>query len=276
MTRKLYVCFFAAALCSFPQTYSSYMRQGAEAFNQGALNDSIRAYENAVRANPSDTLGKLHLAFVLLRQPDSRSHWEQVRQLSSEVLQVEPRNDYAEWNLALLDTMNRQPAGAKSHCAAILTRQPQHAPCLYTAATSSWMAAYPKVMEARQRAGMNLAATGPMPDLAAREALHRLYDADLASGLAQLTQLRQLHPDHADAMAYQNLIQRTRASIAPSEREAKALTAEADRYMQEALALRGKGRSSPAPLLNPQQLPPMAELPKLPPPPPPPPPPPAR
>ncbi len=121
---------------------------------------------------------------------------------------------------------------------------------------------------------MNLAATGTIPDLAAREALHRTYDPDLASGLAQLTKLRQLHPDHTDAMAYQNLIQRTRASIAPSERESKALTAEADRYVEEALALRGKGRSTPAPVLNPQQSPPMAELPKLPPPPPQPPPPP--
>ena len=88
------------------------MRKGAEAYNNGDLANAVRAYDDALRANPSSTMARLHISFVLLRQDDSESSWKRVRKLSSEVLQVEPRNDNAEWNLALIDTLQRNSAGA--------------------------------------------------------------------------------------------------------------------------------------------------------------------
>jgi tetratricopeptide (TPR) repeat protein len=264
--------FFAAALTSFPQTYNDYMRKGADAFNKGELQYSIRAYEDAVRANPSDPLGTLHLAFVLLRQEDASGSWDRVRKLSFEVLQVDPRNDNAEWNLALLDTLNRNPTGAKSHCATLLSRQPSHAGCLFAAALSSWTAVFPQVMEARRNAGMEPSAVGPIPNPIVREALHKQFDTEMRNGLDQLSNLRQMHPEHMDAAAYQNLIQRTRASFAPSENDSRALITDADRFLTEALALRGEGEPMAHLYLDPRQLPPMAEMPKrmAPPPPPPP------
>src|SRR5687768_14315204 len=142
MTRLRCVCFFAAALCSFPQTYNDYMRKGAEAFNNGQMDYSVSAYEDALRASASSSLAKLHLGFVLLRRPDSNGSWDRVRQLSADVLRLEPTNDNAEWNLALLSMAARNPAATKTHCANILARQPQQPDCLFATAVASWMSVW--------------------------------------------------------------------------------------------------------------------------------------
>jgi len=277
MPRIRFVCLLAAAaLCGYPQTYNDYMRQGAEAFNKGDLPGSLRGYQDALGANPSDSLAKLHLSFVLLHQQQSTSALDLVRKLSAEVLQREPRNDVAHWNLAIVAIVTKEPATAHRHCAFILARQPHHPGCLFLSPMTAWTIAFPEVMEARRNAGLSPTAIGPLPDPVVRQRLHTSHDTDLLAGIEKLTLLRQLQPQHPDAAAYQNLIQRLRATLAPSPAEARNLSAEADRYVGEALSNRGAKAQSATSTLDPRQPPPYAELPmpKAPPPPPPPPPPP--
>lgn len=275
MPRIRFVCLLAAAaLCCYPQTYNDCMRQGAEAFNQGDLPGSLRGYQEALRVNPSDTLAKLHLAFVLLHQQPSASDLEPVRALSTEVLQREPQNNFAAWNLAIVAMLTKEPATAQRHCASVLDRQPHHPGCLFLSPLAAWTLAFPEVMEARRNAGLGPAANGPLPDPLLRQRLHIRHEASLFAGLEKLTLLRRLQPRHADAAAYQNLIQRLRADLAPSPADATSLNAEANRYAHEALSNQGAKSPSDTFTLHPQQPPPYPELPmpKAPPPPPPPPP----
>ena len=98
----------------------------------------------------------------------------------------------------------------------------------------------------------------PIPGPAVRARLYNQFDAGMADPLAQVALLRQMHPEYLDAVAYQNLMQQTRAAMAPLK---------ADRFLHEAPALRGNQEAKVPPHLDPKQLPPMAEAPKrLPPP----------
>jgi tetratricopeptide (TPR) repeat protein len=277
MPRIRFVCLLAAAaLCCYPYNFNDFMRQGAEAFNRGDLAGSLRSYQDALRVNPSDTLAKLHLAFVLLHHEQNAGNLDTVRVLSTEILQLEPQNDLAHWNLAIVAILSKESATAQRHCDSILDRQPHHPGCLFLSPLAAWTLAFPEIMEARRKVDMDPSATGPLPDPLVRQRLHLRHDASLSAGLEKLTLLRRLQPRHPDAAAYQNLIQRLRADLAPSPADAKTLTAEANRYVREALSSgSGKAQSATA-TLEPRQPPPYAELPMPKPPPPPPPPPPAR
>jgi len=275
MTRTAYVCLFAAALCSYPQTYDDYMRKGAQSFNKGEIDYALRAYEDALKANPSSALAKLHLSYVIMGQPNDGKSWNRARQLSSEVLQLDPANTNAEWNLALLAMSTGHHTETTTRCNRILAKDPQNPECLFATAVSSWAAVWPEVTKARQQLGVNPAAPGLLPDAAIRDQLRKKYDQDMALGLERLTELRKLHPNHKDAAAYQNLIQRTRSVMAASEQDFTTLLADADRYVKEALAIRRRAASEPAVRLDPTKLPPMSAMPKVMAPPPPPPPPPS-
>jgi tetratricopeptide (TPR) repeat protein len=273
MTRKHFVCLLATAIAAFSQTYDEYMQRGAAAYNNGDSAGAIHFYQDALRANASSSMAKLHLSYVLLRQNKSKEDLDRVRAMSAEVLRVEPLNNNAQWNLALVASASQDVQAARGHCSAILARTPDHPQCLLVMGLLTWSQAYPDILAARRRSGLSNESQGLIPDSAIREELHRRHDAEMAQGLLTLSALRRLHPEHADAPAYQNLIQRSRACFARSEAESAGLMAEADAYVKEALSLHASESVQKPALLDPAHVPPMAAMPKLMAPPPPPPPP---
>ncbi len=196
------------------------------------------------------------------------------RQQYLDVLAVEPANKQAIQGMMLLYTNSKQFTEAHEWALKAIQADASAKGAYYTAAFVDWAMTYPDYAQARQAAGMKPWDPGIIPDASLRQSVRTQHGAQIEDGFRMLQVALQLDPNYSDAMAYMNLLYRIQAGIADTQAQYTDSIAQADMWVDKALAAKREQARSANPPANTLDVDAPVMLPIVAPPPPPPPPPP--
>lgn len=238
------------------------MFEGVMAMNQEKHDEAIAAFQRAIAADPRNVQARLYLGAVYLRKaprPDSAEFADAAKLAAAEfnaVLSVEPNNLAALESLARLSFVQAQGSRSESDkmfqleqaerwWQRVADAEPKHKEAQYSLGVLQWARVYPAVMQAKTGSGAPVA-PGPIPDTAKRAALRTQYDQNIEQGKQHLLRALELDPNYDEAMAYLNLLLRLRGEMSETPEEYKALTAQADEWVNKALQTKQRtGATSP-------------------------------
>ena len=258
------------------------MKLAEAAYNRGDYPQSIAQFESAVTLEPDNIKAKLFLAKVLLQGYNPGSDEgapiaARARQQYLDVLALDPRNKPALVSLMFVATNTRQFAEAHDWAVKAIQVDATDPLPYYNAGFLDWSITYPDYMTARKAAGMRPEDPGNIPEAGLRQQVRAQHGMQLDEGHRVLATAIQLDPDFADAMAYENLLDRIEGAIADTPQQSADWIAKADNWVRKALDAKRRNASKPRPAAVPLNVDGPADLmiPTAAPPPPPPPPPPA-
>ena len=267
---RLPILVFSLALSTLPaQDSRTWLNRGVQAFKNAQYSEATAAFQKAVDLAPNDPAPRLYLATAYLQQyiPGAASAENQAVAQKADtefrnVLAIDATNRVAMASLASLNLNQKKFDDARDWYQKLLVQDPRNADAYYSMGFIAWSKWYPDYAKARAQVGMKQADPGPIPDPAVRTSLRSQYWGVIDEGLWNLNKALELNPQYDDAMAYVNLLVRERADLRDTREEYSRDVAEADQWVQKALAAkRMKTVMQPAGMLA------------APPPPPPPPPP---
>lgn len=259
------------------QTFDALMTQGVQLYNKSDLDGAIMRFESAVEIEPKNKIGLLHLAnahasrAAKLQGPGGAGAASRALDLYRQVLAIAPDDRTALWNQAMVKLNSKDLIGAEAALERYLQVAPGSADAFYAKGVIRWARAFPAQMQARQEAGQPPSDPAPISNPTVRDQFRREHAAGVEEGLDSLRQALMLDPVHEEALAYRNLLLRTKADMAASSADAAALVTQADQAIRQMLTLRSERvtkASAPPPGLDASTAPPPLRAP-LPPPPPP-------
>ena len=115
----------------------------------------------------------------------------------------------------------------------------------YMQGVIDWNLAFTAIQKERAAAGLNPEQLNPIPDPAKRNNLRESFGAITEDGIENLKRALQLDSDYDDAMSYMNLLLRARTAIDDTQAEADRDRAEADRWVQDSLAIKQRQSNLP-------------------------------
>ncbi len=163
------------------------------------------------------------------------------------MLQREPNNTLAIESLGSLAFNQQKLDEAKKWYTKLIELDNTKKTAYYTIGVIDWTKCFQPQTETWAKLGMKPEDPGPIKDKKAREELRSKNEPVAQEGIQMLEKALQIDPDYDDAMAYLNLLYRQKAFIAETPDENKKLVAEADQWMQKALATRKKKAEAPPP-----------------------------
>jgi TonB family protein len=228
------------------------LKLGEAAFNHGDYVEAATRFENAVRMEPNNVNAKLLLGNTLLMVwvPGSDAGAPvaaRARQQYLDVLALEPGNKQALQSLASIALNSRQFAEAHDWAMKAIQVDPTDPVPYYTAGFLDWSMTYPDYAAARSAAGIRPEAQGPIPNATLRQSVREKHRAQIEDGHRVLATAMQLDPDFADAMAYENLLDRIEAGLADTPEQASEWTAKADQWVTKALDAKRRLARRPRP-----------------------------
>lgn len=263
------------------------LQRGAEAYNRGDFQAAAAFFQQASGEDPDSLNARLFWAGTLLREymgqsrdremyqhririwsgeiPEDSPLMLQARQIYRDVLARDPNNEGAIYGLASLPGLD----GARETrelVARLLARNPENKNAYYTLGMLDWMLSYPEIERAKRSLGIP-PQEPRVTDAGVRKDLRERVMPQLQEGREMMERALARNPNWSDAMAYTNLLYRAQAAIVESDQESQYLLAEADEWVQKALAARrqfGSAANStgsidaagPAPLMIPAPPPP--------------------
>ncbi len=223
-----------------------------DAYNRGDLATAVEHFRNAVALEPANIRPKLFLANALIRQfysnhdqPDV-SLMEAARQQYRDVLAIDPQHKVAMEGLMSVAIALKQFSEARDLALQAIQLDARDVNAYYTAGFLDWATAYPQYISARRAAGMKDPDPGIIPDAALRQSVRLQVSPLIEDGFRMLQIALQLDPGYVDAMAYMNLLDRMKSGIVDSTAESADLVAQADSWVQKALAAK-RAQASTAP-----------------------------
>jgi TonB family protein len=256
------------------------MKQAEAAYNRGDYKEAVEQFENAVKLEPANLKAKLLLAQTLLTEyvPGSGADnplLAAARLQYLDVLAVEPANKQAIQGMMTLNTNSKQFTEAHEWALKAIQADASDKGAYYTAAFVDWAMTYPDYAQARLAAGMKPWDPGIIPDASLRQSVRTQHGAQIEDGFRMLQVALQIDPNYSDAMAYMNLLYRIQAGIADTQAQYTDFIAQADMWVDKALAAKRAQAGSAHPAANSLDVDaPVTGAIAAPPPPPPPPPPP--
>jgi TonB family protein len=231
----------SVAVTAHAQGAARYAMKLAEAaFNRGDYDGAIEQFEAAVRIEPNNVTARLLLGNTILMKfiPGTDAGLpvaERARQEYLEALKIDPANKQAMVSMMSLSTNMKQFAEAHDWAMKTIQVDAMDPIPYYTAGFVDWSMIYPDYAAGRNTAGMRVDAQGPIPDVGLRQGLRDKHGARLQDGHRVLATAIQLDPDFADAMAYENLLDRIEAGLADTPEQSAEWTAKADDWVRRAL-----------------------------------------
>ncbi len=241
------------------QTFEALMTQGVQLFSKSDLDGAIVQFESAVQLQPNHKIGLLHLAnahasrAAKQQAPSGAGGASRALDLYAQVLAIDPANPTALWNQAIVKLNSQDLAGAENAVEQYLRVVPGSADAFYASGVIQWARALPAQMRARQEARQPPSDPAPIADPAIRDQFRREHSDAVEKGLQSLQQALVLDPAHEDALAYRNLLLRTKAEMAATASDAAGLVTQADQAIRQMLDLRGE-RVAKATALSPSKL----------------------
>jgi TonB family protein len=246
VTMRLLVSLLLTGMSLFaqePVDYRGWLNQGVSLFKSARYAEATQAFERAVSLDPAQTVPHLYLGTAYMQQyvpgansPENDANAQRAEEQFRRVLDIEPQNKTALASVASLNLNRKNFDEALLWYGKLIAADPSNADAYYTLGFVAWSKWYPEYAKARKNAGLTPEAPGPLPDPAMRHALNSQYGPMLQAGIDALNKALEINPDYSDAMAYMNLLIRERADLRDSAVEWRQDVAEADQWVQKALA----------------------------------------
>ena len=242
---RLWTFFVFAAVCAAQDTQASrdWLNRGVQAYKSARYRDAVDAFRKAVELDPNSLAPHQYLAAAYLQQyipgqesPENRAIAEVAETEFRTMLSLDPSNRQATASLGQLYLTQKKWEDARTAFRQLITLDPKSAEAYYSLAFIDWSEWYPAFAAARTRAGLRPEDPGPIGYLEIRASLGSQWRSTVEDGIWNLNRALELQPQYSDAMAYMNLFVRERADLKDTRQEYLQDIAEADGWVQRALA----------------------------------------
>ena len=229
------------------------LNKGVQAFKNAKYDEAIDHFNQAVALDPTNPNARLYLATSYFVQyipgaesPENLQYAKKARDEFMRVLQQDPKDKTALQYLASLsyqeasgtadlDSKLKQLDDARDWYLKLIAVDPKNKEAYYSLGVIDWMKWYPRWMAALNKQDMKPDQPMPFKDKKIKAELAQQYGALVDDGLKNLNAAIQIDSNYDDAMAYENLLIRERASLADSMDQYKKDIDTADDWVQKSL-----------------------------------------
>jgi tetratricopeptide (TPR) repeat protein len=238
------------------------MNQGVQAYRNNHYADAVKHFKEAVQLDPTNQNAQLYLATSYFTQwvpgadsPDNKKNYDMARQEFDKILSKDPTNSLALASMAAMAYNSAQGGTPDQKMAALeearkwnerrIEANSKEAEPYYYLGVIDYAEALGPISTAKVDEKLRPTDPGPLPDKKVRAELDEKYEKLIDSGIDNLKKCLSLDKENEDAMSYINLLLREKAYLASSPEEAKALTAQADEWMNKSLDMKRIKASRP-------------------------------
>jgi TonB family protein len=239
--RWIPLLFIATSLMA--QDAEMWMEQGIELFRSAKYSEAATAFERAVAADPNSVRAHQYLgasymqAFIPgMQSTENPIYADSARREFLRVLELDSGNTLAMTSLGSLFLNQKNWDEAQRWFEKLVAIDPRNADAYYSMGFIAWSKWYPAWSEARKKLGMRQEDSGPMADGEVKQQLKVDLSRMIEDGLRAFEKALAINPRYADAMAYVNLLIRERADLRDTKAEYQRDIAEADVWVDKALA----------------------------------------
>jgi cytochrome c-type biogenesis protein CcmH/NrfG len=238
------------------------MNQGVQAFRNSHYPDAVRHFKEAVRLDPTNMNAQSYLATSYFIQwvpgadsPDNKKNYDMAEQEFQKILKKDPTNSQALASMANMAYNSAQSGTPEQRKAAFnearkwnerrIEVDPKDAEAYYYLGVIDYYDALQDLQTARVNERMPLDASGPLKDAKVKEELKDKYSKSIDNGLDQLKKALAIDKENEDAMSYLGLLLREKAYLSDSPDDAKALTAQANDWLERSINMKRVKASRP-------------------------------
>ncbi len=231
------------------------MNHGVQAFKNNHYPEAVRHFKEAVRLDPSNENAQAYLATSYFIQwvpgadsPDNKKNYDMAQQEFQNILKKDPTNNQAlasmanmAYNSATIGTPEQRKAAfeeARKWNQRRIEVDPKDSEAYYYLGVIDYYDALGDISTARVTEKISPNDPGPLKDKKVKEELKAKYEKSVDSGLEQLKKAISIDKENEDAMSYVNLLLREKAALVDTPDEAKALSNEANDWMEKSLNMK--------------------------------------
>ncbi|HKS74830.1 MAG TPA: tetratricopeptide repeat protein [Terriglobales bacterium] len=223
------------------------LNKGVDAYKSAHYEEAIGHFQKATELDPTLSMAKTYLATALAQNivpgettPENIKTANQAIAIYNEVLAKNPDDVNSIKRIAGIYYNINDFEKAKEWQKKVLAVDPKDPEAAYTIGAVDWRQAHEDLLKLLQSAGLNDDGKGNVK--APKKLMDQFKDQDAAKvdeGMKYLQQALANRPTYDDAMAYLNLMYRTKADIDYGNAdEVKSDLAQADQWVQKALSTR--------------------------------------
>jgi tetratricopeptide (TPR) repeat protein len=231
------------------------LNKGVQAFRNNHYPEAVRHFKEAVRLDPENMNAQSYLATSYFIQwvpgadsPDNKKNYDMAQQEFQNILKKDPTNSQAlasmanmAYNSATAGTPDQRKAAfqeARKWNERRIEVDPKDAEAYYYLGVIDYYDALGDISTARVTEKISPNDPGPLKDPKVKEELKNKYEKSIDSGLEQLKKALAIDKENEDAMSYINLLLREKAALADNPDQAKALSNEANEWMDKSLNMK--------------------------------------
>ena len=232
-----------------------HINQGAAAFKSARYSDAVEHFKLAMELDPQLPTAHQYLAISYMVQwipgaesPENLAVLEKARTEFDKLLVKDPNDRtslaymaYMAYNQAASlpaeQKLAKYDEATKTYLRLIATdpESKENREAFYTMGVIAYNRWKPALMLARSNLRMRVEDPGPIKDKKVKEALRTEYSAVIQGGIDNLDKALSIDPEYDEAMAYKNLMIRTRADLLDGSDEYTRQIKDADDWLQKAL-----------------------------------------
>lgn len=223
------------------------LNKGVDAYKSAHYEQAIGHFQKATELDPNLAMAKTYLGTALAQNvvpgettPDNLKTANQAIAIFKQVLAKNPNDVNSVKQIGGIYFSINEFENAKKWQKKVLSMDPKDAEAAYTIGAIDWREAHDALLKILQPAGINDDGEGNVK--APRKLMEQVkkQTAPLVSeGLQYLQQAIANRPDYADAMAYLNLMYRSKADVDYGDKKAvKEDLAKAEHWRKKAMATR--------------------------------------
>ncbi len=218
---------------------------GVQAFREAQYQKAIQHFQKAVSLDPAFTNARLYLASAYMSRyipgneaPENVRFAETALAEFGRVLELAPEHEIAMQSIGSLYYNLKKFDDAKEWYEKLAAVRPEKKEAPYTLGVIAWTQSYQRLSEARAKIGMAPEEPGPLKDEKIRSDLSAKVMPLVREGMASLEKALQIDPEYDDAMAYLNLLYRSKADLEESPEASRRDESLANEWMRKALDLK--------------------------------------
>jgi TonB family protein len=211
MFKQVFIAGMLAGASAWAQnatTSAQLTERGIGQFRASDFAGAILSFQSAVDLNPKN---------VTALRGSAEAHFQAAGQSKDPIYKTRMFDEAARWDQRLIEVNPREGAA------------------YYSLGVIAWSRVYPELRNARTKAGMQAQQPGPISDSGLRQQMQALYGSVIEGGIQDLQKAIEIDNSNSDAMAYMNLLLRSRADIRDTADQASEDLAAADSWVKKSM-----------------------------------------